>query len=107
MKKRLIFIAVSLLSFNSFAADSWVGQAKVTGVEFYGSQFTVSFDKEHTAKGCGHPGNVAAMNSSTDPGKAHYAFFLAAYTTGKLVSVQVTDAICSGDRPTIKVIKGH
>lgn len=92
---------------NATAADSWVRQAKVTSVEFYGSQFTVTFDKEHQAKGCGHPGNVVAMNTSSEPGKTHYSFFLAAYTTGKLVSVRITDDGCSGDRPTIRQIQGH
>lgn len=83
------------------ATDSYVSNAKITSIEFYGKQFTVYFDKTHNATACGHS-RSAAMDSSTEPGKSYLAAFLVAWTTGRTVNVVVTDAICSGDRPTIK-----
>ncbi|WP_444995494.1 hypothetical protein [Aliikangiella sp. IMCC44359] len=106
MKKILLVLGL-LISTSVVAGSSTVQNAKIVSVEFYGSQFTVYFDKPHTSKGCGHPGDVVAMDTSFEPGKAHYSFFLMAYSANKSVSVTVTDTNCSGDRPTISKIVGH
>ena len=105
--RALIVLCGFLFSCASFAGESWVQNTKISYVEFHGNQFTVSFDDAHTSNGCGHPGSVAAMDTSTEPGKTYYSFFLAAYAAGKTVSVRVTDAACFGDRPTILQIQGH
>ena len=105
-KKFVVAFVACLLSGQILAGDSWVQDAKIEKVEFYGNQFTVYFNKPHSSNACGHPGNVVAMNSAAEPGKTHYSFFLAAYTAKKTVSVKVTDDNCYGDRPTIKVITG-
>jgi hypothetical protein len=105
--KKILPLGFLLLSTSTFSAPSWVSNAKITKVEFYGSQFTVHLDKPHSSSDCGHTGAVVALDPSSDPGKAHYSFFLMAYASQKSVSVRVTDAVCSGDRPTILQIQGH
>ena len=101
MKKIILFIAVFLLPISAYAGISYVVDAKITKIEFYGNQFTVSLDKVHSSKGCGHPGNVVAIHSATEPGKTHYSALLAIWMGGKTVNMSITDANCSGDRPTL------
>lgn len=106
MKRFLLGIFALIFSGQVLATVSWVHDAKIEKVEFYGNQFTVYFDKAHSAKGCGHPGNVVAVDSATQPGIAHFTFFLAAYTANKTVSVKISDESCNGDRPKVLVITG-
>ena len=100
--KLLIFMLfIFFFSKYTYAVNSAVVDAKITRVEFYGSQFTVHFDKSHNAVPCGHTRSVA-MNSATEPGKSHMAVFLTSWASGKSITAHITDDVCSGDRPTLK-----
>ena len=101
MKFCLIGLALLVQSTLSFAADSTVTNAKITKVEFWGSQFTVYLDKPHTALGCGHRFSFA-MDSLAEQSKPYMSVLLTTWAAGKTVSVKVTDSVCSGDRPTLK-----
>ena len=101
----IVFSALSITVLR--ATDSWITETQLTKVEFYGTQFTIYFDKPHEAGGCGHTGNVAALNTNSEPGKTYYSFFLTAYAAKKPVSLLVSDSTCNGDRPTLKVVRGH
>lgn len=107
MNKLIALISLLFVSNVVLATDSWVSNATITKVEFYGNQFTLYFDKTHSATACGHPMSVVAINTASEPGKSHYSFFLAAYSANRQVSVKITDSTCNGDRPTIKQIIGH
>ena len=91
----------AIVAFNINAQDATVAGAQITHIQFYGSQFTVFFDKSHTATRCGHNQSVA-MDSSKEPGKSHMATFLTVWAANKRVTVTLTDNLCSGDRPTLK-----
>ena len=101
MRKIVTVLFLSFMCGNVYAIDVSISNAKITKVEFYGNQFTVYFDKTHSATGCGHSASVA-MDSSGNPGKAYMSVMLAAWTTGKLINARITDSVCNGDRPTIK-----
>lgn len=105
--KIIILMLSGWFAHSTQAATDWVIDATVTKVEFYGNQFTVYFDKTHTATACGNTMSVAAMDTASEPGKSHYSFFLVAYSAQKKVSVRVNDGNCSGDRPTIIQIVGN
>ncbi|MEW4368085.1 hypothetical protein [Aliikangiella maris] len=85
----------------SQAGVSQVSGAKVKNIEFYGNQFTITLDQVHSSKSCGHSGNVVAIDTSKEPGKTHYSALLAIWMAGKSVNMTITDATCSGDRPTL------
>ena len=92
----LLFFSISL----SHAAGDLLENAKIIKTEFYGDNFTVYFDKTHLATACGHNKSVSMMVTSST-GRAHMALMLTAWSTGKSVTVNISDSVCNGDRPTI------
>ncbi|QPB83689.1 hypothetical protein CWC22_012080 [Pseudoalteromonas rubra] len=107
MKKYLLMSALAMASMFSQAGISQVSGAKIQIIEFYGNQFTISIDKSHTSKGCGHPGNVVAIDTSKEPGATQYSALLAIWMANKSVSMRITDETCSGDRPTLLNWSAH
>ncbi|CCN46704.1 exported hypothetical protein [Vibrio nigripulchritudo MADA3029] len=101
MKKIMSLIALAVCPMFSQAGISQVHGAKIQNIEFYGDQFTVLLDKQHSSKGCGHPGNVVSLDSSKEPGKTHYSALMTVWVAGKSINMRITDAICNGDRPTL------
>ncbi|OCQ23651.1 hypothetical protein A7985_06835 [Pseudoalteromonas luteoviolacea] len=101
MKKILLPLALTLLPLLSQAGVSEIAGAKIEYVEFYDNQFTIGIDSLHSSKGCGHPGNVVAVDSSKEPGKTQYAALLAVWMANKPINLIITDESCNGDRPTL------
>ena len=101
MITRVLFLTLTSLSCLSHAGVSQIVGAKIQAIEFYGHQFTVVLDKPHSSKGCGHPGNAVAIDTSKEPGKTQYSALMSAWVASKTVSMRVTDETCSGDRPTL------
>lgn len=108
MKKYLLMGTLAMASMFTQAGTSQVSGAKIQIIEFYGNQFTITLDKPHTSKGCGHPGNnVVAIDTSKEPGATHYSALLAIWVADKSVAMRITDDLCSGDRPTLLNWSAH
>ena len=108
MKKFTLTLSL-LLSTSAFAhtpngTDSTVNGAKITGIEFYGPQFTIILNKTHAATACGHNDRLAA-DSATEPGKSYLPVLLEAWKSNKSIDFTATDSVCNGDRATAKYMR--
>lgn len=101
--KRTLAVITFFIASSAYGGISEVDDAKITRIDFYGSQFSVHLDKSHASGGCGGSLQVVALDSTTEVGKAHMSALLAAWLAQKNVYFRVSDLSgkCNGDRPTI------
>ena len=104
-KIKYIMMATMIYCMSGSIASATVyllNDAKITHIESYGTQITFYFDVNYPANNCRSFANGAvALVSTTDAGKAQLPILLTAAASDKQIDMHVTDAVCSGDRPTI------